>query len=201
MPEETCNKCGKKIEQPGPLPGMCQDCAQEMMGQFGQAFERILAGKGKGKPAFEVRVRVSPEDLLKGTSLDLDLSHLGASPDVQVKVPAGTQPGAVLRIKDISTRFGPADVHVMVTAVPPVRRHGLALVIFGMGAFFLGLYTGPSALMVVAGTLGALLGAWTLAMGRYPLARPGRMRLVDVLVVSVALAVSLWVFAWIRAGG
>lgn len=201
--EETCNKCGKKIEQPGPMPGICPECAQEMMGQFGQVFERILAGKGKGKgkSSVEVRVKLSPEALVNGTTVKLDLSHLGASPDVEVKVPAGTPPGAVLRLKDISTRRGPTDVHVIITAVPAVRRHGLVLLIFGLGAFILGVTTGMAGLLVAAGAAGAVLGVWTLATGRYPLSGTGRQRLFDALVVVAAVAVGLWVYAWMRAGG
>ena len=200
MAEETCNKCGKKIEQPGPMPGICPDCAQELMGQFGQAFERILTGKGKGgKPAFEIRVKLSPEQLARGTDLNVDLSHLGASADVQVKVPPNTPPGAVLRLKDISTRHGPADVHILIVSEPPVRRHGLALLVFGLGAFFLGVYTGMAGFLVAAGAAGAVLGAWTLATGRYPLSAKGGKRLLDLVVVLIALVIGLWVYFWMRA--
>ena len=39
----------------------------------------------------------------------------------------------------------------------------------------------------------------TLAMDRYPLSGKGSQRLLDLLVVFIAVGIGLWVYFWMRA--
>ena len=141
------------------------------------------------RPAIVRTFKLRPQDLEQGVERVVDLSRLGGPKELSVKVPAGTSPRALLRVRDLPLREGARDLIVHFD----IGNRWAGVVSAALGLLLLGVFLRSGAGYPSAGFFLVLWGAWWSATRHPPLPDPRHVQLGQALVV-IAMALATFAF-------